>query len=155
MATYKLKEKIVAKGMENMTIPYNGKVLEKTFDKGNIVSGNESNINGQNIVIVQETIATNTFDKDTKKPYTGIVYFVLDPIILEKININSETTNKNILLSGQIVNGNNLTIEDKFYEMFGIKKSSGGWGIQSRPLGRILVGVILVAGYFAYKKFKK
>jgi hypothetical protein len=48
-----------------------------------------------------------------------------------------------------------LNAEDKFYEMFGIKKSSGGWGIQSRPLGRILVGVILVAGYFAYKKFKK
>jgi hypothetical protein len=48
-----------------------------------------------------------------------------------------------------------LNAEDKFYEMLGIKKTNGGWGIQSRPLGRILVGVILVAGYFAYNKFKK
>ena len=49
-----------------------------------------------------------------------------------------------------------MTQEDKFYEMFGIKKSrSGDIGIQSRPLGRLLVAVVLVAGYFAYKKFKK
>lgn len=51
--------------------------------------------------------------------------------------------------------GDVLTAEDKFYESLGIKKSSGGWGIQSRPMGRILVAVVLVAGYFAYKKFKK
>jgi hypothetical protein len=49
-----------------------------------------------------------------------------------------------------------MTQEDKFYEMFGIKKSrSGDIGIQSRPLGRLLVAVVLVGGYFAYKKFKK
>lgn len=52
-------------------------------------------------------------------------------------------------------NANVLTTEDKFYEMLGIKKTSGGWGIQSRPLGRLLVAVVLVAGYFAYKKYKK
>jgi len=54
-----------------------------------------------------------------------------------------------------LVGGNNLTAEDKFYESLGIKKSSGGFGIQSRPMGRILVAIVLVAGYFAYKKFKK
>ena len=49
-----------------------------------------------------------------------------------------------------------LTAEDKFYEMLGIKKTDGtGWGLQSRPVGRLLVAVVLVAGYFAYKKFKK
>jgi hypothetical protein len=48
-----------------------------------------------------------------------------------------------------------MTQEDKFYEMLGIKKTYGGWGIQSRPLGRLLVLVVLVGGYFAYKKFKK
>ena len=52
-------------------------------------------------------------------------------------------------------NMNVLTAEDKFYQMLGIKKTSGGMGIQSRPLGRLLVAVVLVAGYFAYKKFKK
>ena len=82
---YKVKEKIVAKGVENYTIPYKGKILEKTFDKGVILIGNESNINGQKIVIVQEIIAENTFDKDTKQPFTGMVYFTLDPSKLEKI----------------------------------------------------------------------
>ena len=49
-----------------------------------------------------------------------------------------------------------MTQEDKIYEMFGIKKTDGsGWGLQSRPVGRLLVAIILVAGYFAYKKFKK
>jgi hypothetical protein len=63
-----------------------------------------------------------------------------------------EVKQQNLLVRNR---GNSLTTEDKFYEMLGIKKTNGGWGIQSRPLGRILVGVILVAGYFAYKKFKK
>lgn len=36
--------------------------------------------------------------------------------------------------------------EGNFYRML---------GIPSRPLGRLLVAVVLVAGYFAYKKFKK
>lgn len=49
-----------------------------------------------------------------------------------------------------------MTQEDKFYEIFGIKKSrSGDIGIQSRPLGRFLVAIVLIGGYFAYKKFKK
>jgi hypothetical protein len=61
--------------------------------------------------------------------------------------------NKQFLLSTN--KSEPLTAEDKFYESLGIKKSSGGWGIQSRPMGRLLVAVVLVAGYFAYKKFKK
>ena len=65
---------------------------------------------------------------------------------------SEEVKQQNILVAQ---NMGVLTAEDKFYEMLGIKKTSGGWGIQSRPLGRLLVAVVLVAGYFAYKKFKK
>jgi hypothetical protein len=66
----------------------------------------------------------------------------------------------NLLIAKEAVVSNprlsNMTFEDKFYESLGIKKSSGeGWGLQSRPVGRILVAVAVVAGYFAYKKFKK
>lgn len=82
---YKLKETIVAKGMENFTLPYKGKVLEKTFDKGVIVIGNLSNYDRQNLFVVQETVAKDTIDKDTKLPFTGMVYFVIDPTKLEKI----------------------------------------------------------------------
>jgi hypothetical protein len=64
-------------------------------------------------------------------------------------------TSEEVKQQNLLVGGNTLTTEDKFYEMLGIKKSSGGWGIQSRPMGRILVALVLVAGYFAYKKFKK
>lgn len=64
----------------------------------------------------------------------------------------SEVKQQNLLAGGN----NTLTAEDKFYEMLGIKKTDGsGWGLQSRPVGRLLVAVVLVAGYFAYKKFKK
>lgn len=129
---YKVKEKIVAKGVENYTIPYRGKVLEKTLDKGVIVIGNESNINGQKIVIVQETIAENTFDKDTKQPFTGMVYFSLDPSKLEKIQ--------------QVVN------EPAPPTKTGVsiyRKLAGAYN------KNLIVAVVLVAGYFAYKKFKK
>ena len=76
------------------------------------------------------------------------------PIAVKPRDANVELQNK--LLSGEMVSRPNLTAEDKFYEMLGIKKTDGsGWGLQSRPVGRLLVAVILVAGYFAYKKFKK
>jgi hypothetical protein len=63
--------------------------------------------------------------------------------------------NKRFLIAQNTSEYDKKTAEDKFYEMFGIKKSkSGDIGIQSRPLGRLLVAGVLVAGYFAYKKFK-
>jgi hypothetical protein len=150
MAIYKTKETIIAKGMENFTLPYKGKVLEKTFDKGVIVTGNLNNYDRQNLFIVEEKVAKDTIDKDTKQPYTGLVYFALDPNKLEKV----EEENQQNLLAGR--SNVELTAEDKFYEMFGIKKTDGsGWGLQSRPVGRLLVAFVLVAGYFAYKKYKK
>jgi hypothetical protein len=71
----------------------------------------------------------------------------------DKPSVKPTTEDKQQNLS---IENNTLTTEDKFYEMLGIKKTpSGSIGIQSRPLGRLLVTVVLVAGYFAYKKFKK
>ena len=52
--------------------------------------------------------------------------------------------------------GDVLTAEDKFYEKLGIKyHNTNMFGVASRIKGRFLVAVVLVAGYFAYKKFKK
>ena len=73
------------------------------------------------------------------------------PIVVKPTTDGVKQQNLNLAIGGDV-----MTQEDKFYEMFGIKKSrSGDIGIQSRPLGRLLVAVVLVAGYFAYKKFKK
>ena len=44
--------------------------------------------------------------------------------------------------------------EDKFYESLGLK-SQGGYSPTVKAKGRFLVAVVLVGGYFAYKKFKK
>lgn len=47
--------------------------------------------------------------------------------------------------------------EDKFYEKLGIKTQVGGFmsgKIASKSKGRALILLVLVAGYFAYKKFK-
>lgn len=162
---YRLKESIVAKGFENLTIPYKGKILEKKFDKGVVVIGSETNMLGQNVIIVQDNNTTNTIDKDTKQPYTGNVYFALDPSKLEIFDAKTEAkkqieeaiakdgANAPIKLEKT---GDVLTAEDKFYEKLGIKyNNTHMFGVASRRKGRFLVAVILVAGYFAYKKFKK
>ena len=52
--------------------------------------------------------------------------------------------------------GDVLTAEDKFYEKLGIKyHNTHMFGVASRMKGRFYLAVVLVAGYFAYKKFKK
>jgi hypothetical protein len=48
----------------------------------------------------------------------------------------------------------NLSAEEKFYQSLGLK-DRGGWSPTVKAKGRFLVAVVLVAGYFAYKKFKK
>ena len=48
----------------------------------------------------------------------------------------------------------NLSSEEKFYQSLGFK-DRGGWSFTVKAKGRFLVAVVLVAGYFAYKKFKK
>jgi len=49
-----------------------------------------------------------------------------------------------------------LTAEDRFYESLGIKyHNTHMFGVASRQKGRLLLLGVLVAGYFAYKKFKK
>lgn len=44
--------------------------------------------------------------------------------------------------------------EEKFYESLGLK-NRGGYSPTIKAKGRFLIVVLLVAGYFAYKKFKK
>lgn len=52
--------------------------------------------------------------------------------------------------------GDVLTAEDKFYEKLGIKyHNTHMFGVTSRNKGRFYLAIVLVAGYFAYKKFKK
>ena len=46
----------------------------------------------------------------------------------------------------------NLSPEEKFYESLGLKSSMFS---PLKSKGRLLVLVVLVGGYFAYKKFKK
>jgi hypothetical protein len=48
----------------------------------------------------------------------------------------------------------NLSPEEKFYKSLGIK-SRGGWSPTVKAKGRFYLAVVLVGGYFAYKKFKK
>jgi len=64
-----------------------------------------------------------------------------------------ETTNTPVKLATS-----SQDAEDKFYEKLGIETQSGGMmsgRLDSKLKGRFLVAVVLVAGYLAYKKFKK
>lgn len=51
----------------------------------------------------------------------------------------------------------NLSPEEKFYDTLGIKQydNSPLRGFPVKLKGRLLVAVVLVGGYLAYKKFKK
>jgi hypothetical protein len=73
---------------------------------------------------------------------------------IEKIQENQPIVNETVKL-GVI----KQDAEDKFYEKLGIQTQSGGFmsgkGLDSKIKGRALILVVLVAGYFAYKKFKK
>jgi hypothetical protein len=62
-------------------------------------------------------------------------------------------TNSNLLLKP--IGNINMTSEDRLYEKLGIKFTNSGWGLKSRPMGRLLVLGVLIASYFAYKKFNK
>ena len=136
----KLKETIVAKGYENeITFPYKGKSLEKTFDKGSIVVGQTrtiSNAKGYEQIIfsVIETRAENTIDKSTKEPYTGRVEFALDPTKVEMIQNNATT---------DPMSEPTKSSEPSTSKLFGAYNKN------------LILVVLAVAGYFAYKKFKK
>ena len=90
-------------------------------------------------------IISNSLDKISE--IDGLVYLDIGENMSSEPNINSSV----LVDSAQT----NMTIEDKFYEKLGIKYSNSGWGIKSRPMGRLLVLGALVIGYFAYKKFNK
>jgi hypothetical protein len=148
---FEAKEKIVAKGYEGyeneLTIPYKGKVLEKTFEKGSIVLGELKNIGGQDVFLFSEYEAKNTIDKDTKKPYTGKAHFMLDPT-KGKITKYGER-NEQSAPTKEVVSNDK---ENVFWESLGFSTSGM---IKAKVKGRFYLVVALVAGYFVYKKFKK
>jgi hypothetical protein len=94
-------------------------------------------------------------------------------IPLNNFSTIMEEYNKNLLLSNNATNKRlkdyqqglidfqkNAPIEDKFYQLFGLKynPNSGnmfGFVGSSTFKGRFYLVIALVAGYFAYKKFKK
>ena len=95
---------------------------------------------------------------DTKNFYIGYGNYT-NPIPLEYIKVLNDDgtpaskTNSNSLLKP--IENINMTAEDKLYEKLGIKFTNSGWGLKSRPMGRLLVLGVLIASYFAYKKFNK
>ena len=142
---YRVKEKIIVKGYENeITIPYKGKSLEKIFDKGSIVVGQTKNIGGQNIFSVIETSTKNTFDKDTKQPFVGRVEFALDPSKLEIFDAEKEAQKQ--IEEAIAKDGANAPTKSRD-SIF--KKLAGAYN------KNLIIAVVLVAGYFAYKKYKK
>jgi hypothetical protein len=149
---YRVKEKIIAKGYENeITIPYKGKSLEKIFDKGSIVVGQTKNIGGQNIFSVIETSTENTFDKDTKQPFVGRVEFALDPSKLEIFDARQEAQKQIEEAIKQQANQNTQAPtknRDSISKSL-FKKIAGSYN------QNLIIAGLLVAGYFAYKKFKK
>ena len=69
--------------------------------------------------------------------------------LVNKSVVNAPPTEK-VNLSPSV----NLSPEEKFYQSLGFK-DRGGWSFTVKAKGRLLVAVVLVAGYFAYKKYKK
>ena len=63
-----------------------------------------------------------------------------------------QSQNQPVVVNTEVYAKPNLSLEEKFYESLGLK-SSMFFTLKSK--GRLLVAVVLVAGYFAYKKFKK
>ena len=66
--------------------------------------------------------------------------------------LKEESVNQPVVVNTEVYAKPNLSLEEKFYESLGLK-SSMFFTLKSK--GRLLVAVVLVAGYFAYKKFKK
>jgi hypothetical protein len=76
--------------------------------------------------------------------------------IINSIDLKEQSMNPINMQQPVMKNRDVLTAEDKFYEKLGIKyHDTHMFGVDSRLKGRLLVAVVLVAGYFAYKKFKK
>ena len=136
--------------------------LTKKLKKGDVIEGGiatEDSIFG----IKGQSIAFKTMGATTTNgvPYSdlALLYIPIDNAgALEKIDDNGNVINKNeIAPPTEIVNlspSANLSSEEKFYQSLGFK-DRGGWSFTVKAKGRFLVAVVLVAGYFAYKKFKK
>jgi hypothetical protein len=108
-----------------------------SFKKGDILGGISNNLSkdGKNIV-----------------SYRGNFSYTIPIEYLVKIEENQPINTQQPLIKNMDV----LTPEDKLYEKLGIKyNNTHMFGVASRIKGRLLVALVLVAGYFAYKKLKK
>jgi hypothetical protein len=84
----------------------------------------------------------------------GTVNYVHSPFG-GKLPIEVKPTNEVVNTPKEVAYSSvNLSPEEKFYESLGLK-DKGGLTLPLKSKGRLLVAVVLVAGYFAYKKFKK
>jgi hypothetical protein len=70
------------------------------------------------------------------------------------VNNGGRAEKQQVVVNTEVYAKPNLSSEEKFYESLGIK-SRGGWSPTVKAKGRFYLAVVLVAGYFAYKKFKK
>ncbi len=135
-----------------------------TFKKGDIVDGvfTPSHKIGGGRGIMAETTIPDTILVPNPNINKGLFngngassWFSISPDVLELSSDQSSAskTNSNSLLKP--IGNINMTAEDKLYEKLGIKFTNSGWGLKSRPMGRLLVLGVLIASYFAYKKFNK
>jgi hypothetical protein len=95
-----------------------------------------------------------TLSEDKKQVISNMGNFKIG-IPVENLTILNDDGTPELAGTVTIPPPTKLTAEDKFYEKLGIKYSDSGWGIKSRPMGRILVLGVLIASYLAYKKFNK
>lgn len=73
--------------------------------------------------------------------------------LLGKPNLSQQTSQQQAVL--QAKSFEKLTAEDRLYEKLGIKyHNTHMFGVASRLKGRLLLAVILIGTYFAYKKIK-
>ena len=98
-------------------------------------------------------------DKNEIQVRVGNNFAIIPKENWEFVNKEQNATNQSISVKPptEIVNlspSANLSSEEKFYQSLGLK-DRGGWSPTAKAKGRFLVAVVLVAGYFAYKKFKK
>jgi hypothetical protein len=128
--------------VENDTVNYKdnstvkkGTVLVKGFI-GKTPSGEERFTSGSNVVkfsdlrlqTAEDIVATQQVP-DTKMPANGVI----NPSLPKSIGRDAE---------------------EIFYQKLGLK-SAGGYDISLKAKGRALVLLVLIGGYFAYKKLNK
>ena len=127
-----------------------------TFKKGQKVYGT---------FVPNSGVATSSYPNVAGSPNINIPLNNFSSIMEEysKNLLSNKNTTDNRLKDyeqKQIDFQKNAPLEDKFYQLFGLKYDTASGNMfgflgSSTFKGRLYTTIILVAGYFAYKKFKK